>query len=578
MKNEYISRFKVLKKIFPYIKSKKKNYVLFALVKLLFSALGLIGPLLYWLLVNEVMMKRQMDGFAWVVLGYVTLYLIQTLLVVLSQITYNKVFVAFNLKLKHKLLKNILYYSNSMDYSIGESKNILEDDSKSLENFINTHILEYFFSILNVGIIIGVLIFLNWKLTFVSLFMIPLSFVFTKIMSKRAKDTTEKYRNGYSCFESYQHSCFQNWREIKSNCIEDCETERLEQKWIPIASLFMKNQIIWYINRGFIAFKDLFITKMNLYFVGGLLIISGQAEIAMLLTFMKYYEQLYIKINNIIDSNLGIQQDAIKINNVLSLLNLDNENKPIVNIENNEIFIKNLNFQYFQSAPFSINNLNLFVKEKEHIAIVGKSGSGKSTLIKIIGGILKPTSGTVCLGGHDIYSVNSTSLHKKIGIVMQDTILFNMSIRDNLLLANPQASMEELSNVCRAVGIFDFIISLPQNFDTVIGERGIKVSGGQKQRISLARMLLYDPDIIVFDESTSSLDLENEKLIVKNISETLSKKTIISVAHRLTTIKNADRIIVLNNGEILSMGKHEDLLNNCKEYRTLFLSQERTRI
>lgn len=576
MKNEYTSRFKVLKKIYPYIKSKRKNYVLFALVKLFFSALGLIGPLLYLFLVNEVMIKQQIVGFVWVVLGYVIVYLIETLLTICSQVTYNKVFIAFNLKLRHKLLKNILYYSNAVDWSVGESKNILEDDSKSLEKFLNTHILDYFFSILNVAILISVLIFLNWKLAIVSLFMIPLSFVFTKIMSKKAKAVAEKYRNGYACFESYQYSCFQNWREIKSNCIEECETKRLEEKWKPIASLFMKNQILWYINRGFIAFKDLFITKMNLYFVGGLLIISGHAEIAMLLTFMKYYEQLYIKINNIIDSNLGIQQDAIKINNVLDLLYLDNEKKPIVNIENNEIVIKNLNFQYFESAPFSLNNLNLFVKEKEHIAIVGKSGSGKSTLIKIMGGILKPTSGIVCLGGHDIYSVNNTSLYKKIGIVMQDTILFNMSIRDNLLLANPQASKEELSAVCRTVGIFDFINSLPQTFDTVIGERGIKVSGGQKQRISLARMLLYDPDVIVFDESTSSLDIENENLITKNISEMLSGKTIISVAHRLTTIKNADRIIVLNNGKILSMGKHEDLLNNCKEYRALFLSQERT--
>ncbi len=578
MKKKHISRVSVLKKVYPYIRNRKKTYILLAFLKLLSSAVGLIGPLIYSFLVNDVMLKQQIKYFIWVILGYILLYLVQTLLTILSQITYNKLFMVFNLKIRHKLLKNILYYSNAENSHVGETKNILEDDSKSLEKLLNTHILEYVFSILNVVILTVILFSLNWKLTIISLCMVPISFVFTKVMSKKAKDVAEKYRNNYAQFESYQHSCFQNWREIKSNCVEEQETKRLEEKWKPLASLFMKNQILWYINRGCIAFKDLFITKMNLYFVGGLLIISGQAEIAMLLTFMKYYEQLYAKINTITDSNLGLQQDAIKINNVLNLLNLDNQEKPVVSIKNSEIIIRDLNFMYSQGAPFSINSLNLSVKENEHIAIVGKSGSGKSTLIKLIGGMLRPTSGNIYLGGYDIYKIDSASLQNKIGIIMQNTFLFNMSIRDNLLLAKPKASMEELTAACKEAGIFDFIDSLPEGFDTVIGERGIKVSGGQKQRISIARMLLYNPNIIVLDESTSSLDLENEKLIVKNIRKTLYGKTIISVAHRLSTVQDADKIIVLKSGKIISIGKHDELLDNCEEYQTLFLSQERMKV
>lgn len=220
-----------------------------------------------------------------------------------------------------------------------------------------------------------------------------------------------------------------------------------------------------------------------------------------------------------------------------------------------------------------MNGISFSVMRGEHLAIVGKSGSGKSTLAKLLTGRMKPQAGQVLIGDIDIHGVSSQSLSEKLSIVVQEPVLFNMTIRENLLLAKGDATQADLIDCCRRASIADFIEALPDQLDTVIGEKGVKLSGGQRQRLSIARAFLQDRDIIIFDESTSALDNENESEIISELKSLSSGKTMISIAHRLSTILDCDKVMVLQDGEVVALDTHENLRGRNEAYDLLFRSQ-----
>ena len=211
----------------------------------------------------------------------------------------------------------------------------------------------------------------------------------------------------------------------------------------------------------------------------------------------------------------------------------------------NEIVFDKVSFKYPSSEQVIINSFNLTIKKGEKVAITGKSGSGKTTLLKLITGMLIPTSGTISFSGIDLREIDIVSMHKRIGYVMQENILFNTTIRENLLYGKSNASEEELVTACKKAYIYEFIQSTPGGFDTIIGEKGIKLSGGQRQRIVLARMFLQDIDIFIFDEATSALDQYSESIVHDAIKSIAEDKTIIIVAHRESSIKLCNRVIKL---------------------------------
>lgn len=214
-------------------------------------------------------------------------------------------------------------------------------------------------------------------------------------------------------------------------------------------------------------------------------------------------------------------------------------------------------------------DISFRVPEKKHIAIVGKSGCGKTTLAKILLGLLKPQSGTVHIGQEEIWEMSEKARSKAISAVMQNPVFLNLSVAENLRLVKPDASQEELKEVCQAANIHEVIQELPQKYDTLIGERGVKLSGGQLQRLAIARTLLRDPDIIVFDEATSALDNENEKVVLSAVRSLSDKKTILSIAHRFATIVAADEVIFLKEGRVAAQGTVAELLESCEDFRAL---------
>lgn len=575
VRNSLTQRFFLFKKLFPLIAEHRTLYFALAGLKLWFLALSLTSPLFYLILINKVMLGKNLSLLLPVILGYLGVYVLQTLGVVLEKRFYNRLYLNFRLKTQLKMLRTLVHMdiNKYSAYHAGDLKIRIENDTSVLEKFFNTHILDFLYAVLGTIALAIILTFMSPLLALTGFVMIPVSFWFTKVMSKKVSKLNEERRECYGKYETFLHNSFQHWKEIKANNLESSQSEVLQRFRSKLSKLFVRNQIYWYINRAFIAFKDFYITRMNLYFIGGLLIINGRMDVGVLLVFMDYYSKLFQNITQLTDSLLGLAGDNPSIDRALEVLSISEGKKPTIRLTESNLAVKNLSFSYSKSQQKVLCDVQLDVQAHEHVAIVGRSGSGKSTLVKLIMGLYRPISGIITVGGIDINNISSESLGSKIGIVSQDPALFNLTIRENLLLAKKRATEVDISEACRKANILDFIDSLPDKFDTLIGERGIKLSGGQKQRLAIARIMLKDPDIVIFDEATSSLDSENEKAIVSAIHSLSQGKTLITISHRLSTVLSCDRVIVMDQGEIVACGRHQDLRGTNQIYDLLFAKQ-----
>jgi len=243
-----------------------------------------------------------------------------------------------------------------------------------------------------------------------------------------------------------------------------------------------------------------------------------------------------------------------------------------------KIEFKNVGFVYPKNKDKIIDNINLTIKPGERVAFVGRSGAGKTTLTKLLLRFYDPSEGKILLDGIDIKKLKKSTLRSYLGVVPQEPTMFNNSIKFNLIYGREDATDEEINDVAKKANILDFINKLPQGFETKVGERGIKLSGGQKQRLAIARALLVNPKILIFDEATSNLDSESEKQIQSALNQAAVSRTVIVVAHRFSTIRDADKIVVLSNGNIMEMGKHNELIKQNGLYQKLWNLQSKGKL
>ena len=335
----------------------------------------------------------------------------------------------------------------------------------------------------------------------------------------------------------------------------------------------MKKQAIYkYLSTAFVALNLFVVTRLGMYFLGGILVFNNLIDVASLLVFITYYDKLRSEMDTLTKSIVQFAEDSPLMKRVMEIhkLTIDSElsSKAIGCLE-----VNNVSFRYEGDKKDTLYNVNFQIPKRKHIAVVGKSGCGKTTLAKIMLGLIKPYQGNVNIGGENITGFTDKAKSKVICAVMQDPKFFNLSIADNLRLIKADVSQEEMDEVCRMANIYEFIQKLPQKYETVIGERGVKLSGGQLQRLAIARTLLRNPDIIIFDEATSSLDNDNEKAVITAISNLASRKTIISIAHRFASIMEADKVFFLKEGRVIAQGSVSELMEKCEEFRELYMQQ-----
>ena len=312
-------------------------------------------------------------------------------------------------------------------------------------------------------------------------------------------------------------------------------------------------------------------------FFSGQLIAAGELEVNSFFSFLAAMMLAYQPIRSLATINMAIYQGATAFKRISDIIDKNieiknNENLPKLKIEKSNINFKNVSFQYDNTAEKAVRDVNISISGGSMSAFVGHSGAGKSTIINLLPRFYDPQNGEILIDNQNIKNISLNSLRKNISLVSQDVILFDESIKNNIAYADTNATQQEIEEACKFAAAHEFIKKLPDGYETIIGENGVKLSGGQKQRISIARAVLKKSPIILLDEATSSLDTESEETVQNAINKTKIKTTLV-IAHRLSTIHNSDKIFVIKDGCIINSGNHEFLINNCDEYKSLYKKQ-----
>ena len=407
--------------------------------------------------------------------------------------------------------------------------------------------------------------------------MIPLAGGFAKSLGKRVGKVVTQAGELSANLTTLLSEIFKGSKMIRIYQKEEIENNKTNQliddlveKHIKYNSVLIRAQPIMETLTG--------IMIAGFIFFSGKLIASGELEVNNFFSFLAAMMLAYQPIRSLATLNMVAYQGGAAFKRISRIIDKEIEIKndpdlPNLVINNCDISYKNVNFKYDTTNDKAIKNLNLNIKGGTMTALVGHSGAGKSTVINLLPRFYDPQEGTISIDGKDTGKVNLNSLRKNISLVSQDVILFDDTIKNNISYANPKASNEELEEACKNSAATEFIDKLPKKFDTIVGENGVRLSGGQKQRISIARAILKKSPIILLDEATSSLDADSEEIVQQAINNLTKNKTTIVIAHRLSTIHNAEVIFVLKNGGVIDSGNHDFLMNNCKEYKSLYQKQ-----
>jgi ATP-binding cassette subfamily B protein/subfamily B ATP-binding cassette protein MsbA len=434
--------------------------------------------------------------------------------------------------------------------------------------------------IINVGTFVGVtivLFFLNWKLALLSMIPIPLVILSLKFYARYVRPAFRNRQKEWGDLSAILNDNLSGIREIKAFTRESHESERVHLRIENYRKSLLKALKLMATFHPFVEFSTSIGTLIVIFF-GGKLALQGHLSVADIVAFFLYLDLFYSPVRNLSGAWESVQSAMAGADRVTDLLQEAEEphNVPdaaaIEGRARGDISFRNVCFEYNAGAAV-LEDITLDIPANSVAALVGPSGVGKSTMAGLVPRFYDVTKGAIMLDGRDLREYALDGLRHQISIVLQDVFLFYGSVRDNILFGRPGASDEEMIAAARAANAHEFIMQLPENYDTLIGERGVRLSGGQKQRLSIARAVLKDAPILILDEATSSVDTETEMLIQEAIENLIKGRTTIIIAHRLSTVRKADNIIVLEEKSVRETGTHEQLMGMDGLYRRLYAMQ-----
>ncbi len=467
------------------------------------------------------------------------------------------------------------FYSNT---KTGEVISRVINDVEQTKTFVVTGLMNVWLDLATILIAMTIMFTMDVTLTFISILLFPFYAFSVKYFFGNLRKVTRKRSQALAEVQGYLHERVSGMPVVKSFAIEDFEQKKFDrqnQNFLEKAIDHTK----W--NAKSFAVVNTITDIAPLLVIGfaGYQVINGSLTIGAMAAFIAYIDRLYEPLRRLVNSSTTLTQSFASMDRVFELMDekYDIEDGPdsieCKNVKGHIVF-DHIHFSYAEGEEMVLKDIKLDVQQGETIAFVGMSGGGKSSLISLIPRFYDVTSGRILLDGTDIRSFKVRSLRDKIGMVLQDNILFSESVKENILLGNPTATDEEVFEAAKAANAHEFITNLPNGYDTKVGERGVKLSGGQKQRVAIARVFLKNPPILVLDEATSALDLESEHLIQEAIDKLARERTTFIVAHRLSTITHADRIVLIEHGEIVEIGSHEQLMSLQGHYYKLFQVQQ----
>jgi len=465
------------------------------------------------------------------------------------------------------------------DKHTGKYISNLTFDVSKITNLLTNALLSLFKDSLTLIGLLIVMFYQNWKLSLIALIMIPLASIMARTLGKRVGKVVTEAQEKSGFLTTYLIEIFKNHKLIKIFQREDYENIRadkyiddLKEKEKKIAIVFVRATPIMETLTG--------IMIAILIFYSGKLIMSNELEVNNFFSFLAAMMLAYQPVRSLATLNLAVNQGISAAKRILPIIDnkekiIDNNNSAQLKLSKGSLEFRNVNFKYISKEGHILNSINLNIEGGKMTSLVGHSGAGKSTILNLIPRFYDISSGDIIIDGHSIYKTTISSLRKNISLVSQDTTLFDDTIRNNISYANPNAEDKEIMEVAKLSFSDEFISKLPNKYDTLIGENGVRLSGGQKQRLSIARAMLKKSQIVLLDEATSSLDSETEDKIQKAINLLTKNRTTLVIAHRLSTILNSDKIYVIDNGSVVDQGKHEDLIKNSKIYINFYEKQLR---
>ena len=448
-----------------------------------------------------------------------------------------------------------------------------------ITNLVSTALLNVTKDTLTLIGLLSVMFYQNWKLSLIALIMIPLAGFFAKNLGKRMEKVTTELQEKSGDLTAYLLEIFKNHKLIKIFQQENYEGERSDKFLNEIKEKSEKTQIVL-VRASPIMEVLTGIMIACLIFYSGKLIISNELGINNFFSFLAAMMLAYQPVRSLATLNITISQSLSASKRVLPIIDHKNEifeknSDQELKIVQGDIDFKNVNFKYDTKEDSALNLINLKIKGGKMTSLVGYSGAGKSTILNLIPRYYDCNSGDILVDKQSIYKSKLSSLRKNISLVSQDITLFDDTIKNNIAYADLNASEDEIKKVAKLSFADDFIQKLPDKYDALIGENGLRLSGGEKQRISIARAMLKKSKIILLDEATSSLDAETENKIQQALSILIKDRTAVVIAHRLSTILNSDSIYVINNGKVVENGTHSELLSNSEIYKSFYQKQIR---
>lgn len=545
-------RYRVLCGLCPYARGVKRYWVILFLFSAVSTGLNFVTPRIYRTFIEHVILQADFGMFNTVVLGYLSVYFAGTAAGYIKALAKYALVNGTTYRIRQKILRNFweMRFSDYEKVSVGDLKMRIDEDTVQAAAFADSQTIELLMQYAAGVVSVWMLFRIHIGLALFSMLAIPFTFWLGSLISRHEKKITDERREIAQRTSSWLHAFVQGWSEVRALNLAKHE-ERRYYRFLHADMRCNAKWINYWTARVLIIpkLKDEFFMQFGLYFIGGLLILSGSLHIGELLVFAMYYALLSDAVQTVSAADADLQSGMPYMDRLLESLAgwapeevRDMTAEPVPDISNT-IVLKKITFRYPDAEKAVFQNFDLTIEKGERVAVTGKSGSGKTTLLKLITGMLEPTSGSVSFSGIDLRHIDRPSMYERIGYIMQENILFHTTIRENLLFGKEDASEEELLQACRKACIDAFITGLPDGFDTVIGEKGIKLSGGQRQRIVLARMFLQDNDVFIFDEATSALDQYSENIVQDAIRSIPGDKTVIVAAHRASSLKLCDRVI-----------------------------------
>ena len=570
----------LLKKLFNEYVKKHFKRILLALVLSIVVATSTSG--IAWLLdpaVKEIFIEQN-QTYAWSIpLLIIIAFTSKGLSLYIARLNIIRVSQEVSGELQKKIANNILVSDiQTLDnrHSGRYISNVLFD-THQVQNLVGNGMLNLMKDSFSVIALVSVMFYQNWKLTLFAILMMPLAGGLAKSLGKRMGKATTKAGESSGNVTSFLSEIFKGSRMIRIYQKEDYENDKaknviddLVEKNIKIGAVLIRatpimETLTGFMIAGFIIFS-------------GKLISSGEIGVNNFFSFLAAMMLAYQPIRSLATINMAAYQGAAAFKRINEIIDQQIKIKEVAEspklfLENTNIKFDNVGFKYENTEKKAIKSINLNIKGNTMVAFVGHSGAGKSTIINLLPRFYDPQEGKIEIDGQNIKNVSLSSLRKNISLVSQDIILFDDTIKNNIAYAKDNASMDEILRACKFAAAEEFIEKMPEKYNTLIGENGIRLSGGQKQRLSIARAVLKESPIILLDEATSSLDADSEEIVQNAITNLTKNKTTLVIAHRLSTIHNADKIFVLKDGNIVDSGNHNFLIDNCEEYKSLYKKQ-----